>query len=112
MKLQIGDVVLLRMEFHQTGGGKVRPAILLDAGDADFVAAPVTSRPRLSEYDLPVEEWKEAGLNVPSFIRIHKRTVLPKNGIVRNLGSLTKADRAALTRILARAFRASRDDPA
>jgi mRNA-degrading endonuclease toxin of MazEF toxin-antitoxin module len=106
MKLQIGDVILLRMEFHQTEGGKVRPAIvLLDAGDADFVAAPVTSRPRLSEYDLPVEEWKEAGLNVPSFIRIHKLTVLPKNGIVRKLGSLTKSDRDALTRILARAFR-------
>ena len=106
MKLQIGDVILLRMEFHQTEGGKVRPAIvLLDAGDADFVAAPVTSRPRLSEYDLPVEEWKEAGLNVPSFIRIHKLTVLPKSGIVRQLGSLTKSDRDALTRILARAFR-------
>jgi mRNA interferase MazF len=94
------------MEFHQTEGGKVRPAIvLLDAGDADFVAAPVTSRPRLSEYDLPVEQWKEAGLNVPSFIRIHKLTVLPKSGIVRQLGSLTKSDRDALTRILARAFR-------
>ncbi|MGA3205018.1 MAG: type II toxin-antitoxin system PemK/MazF family toxin [Bryobacteraceae bacterium] len=106
MKLQIGDVILLRMEFHQTEGGKVRPAIvLLDAGDADFVAAPVTSRPRLSEYDLPVEQWKEAGLNVPSFIRIHKLTVLPKSGIVRQLGSLTKSDRDALTRILARAFR-------
>src|ERR1700691_859750 len=104
--MKLGDVVPLRMEFHQTAGGKVRPAIvLLDAGDADFVAAPVTSRPRLSEYDLPVEEWKEAGLNVPSFIRIHKLTVLPKNGIVRKLGSLTNADRDALTQILARAFR-------
>ena len=33
--------------FHQAVGGKVRPAIvLLDAGDDDFVAAPVTSRDR------------------------------------------------------------------
>jgi mRNA interferase MazF len=106
MNLRLGDVVLLRMEFHQTAGGKVRPAVvLLDTGDDDFVAAPVTSRPRLSGYDLPVEEWKIAGLNVPSFIRIQKLTVLPKSGIVRQLGSLTKPDRDALVQILARAFR-------
>ena len=54
--MKLGDVVLLRMEFHQTAGGKARPAIvLLDAGDDDFVAAPVTSRPKLSEYDFPVQ---------------------------------------------------------
>jgi mRNA interferase MazF len=105
MKLQLGEIVLLRMEFHQTAGGKVRPAVvLLDAGDDDFVAAPVTSRPRLSEYDLPVQEWKSAGLNVPSFIRVHKLSVLPKSGIVRRLGMLTKPDRDALIQKLARAF--------
>ena len=83
----------------------MRPAVvLLDAGDDDFVAAPVTSRPRLSEYDLPVQEWKTARLNVPSFIRVHKLTVLPKSGIVRQLGSLTKSDRDALVQILIRAF--------
>ena len=37
--MKLGDVVLLRMEFHQTAGGKVRPAIvLLDAGDDDALA--------------------------------------------------------------------------
>ena len=105
MKLQLGEVVLLRMEFHQTAGGKVRPAIvLLDTGDDDFVAAPVTSRPKPSEYDLPLQEWKIAGLNVPSFIRVHKLTVLPKSAIVRQLGNLTRADHDALVQILARAF--------
>ena len=105
MKLQLGEVVLLRMEFHQIAGGKVRPAVvLLDAGDDDFIAAPVTSRPRVSEYDLPIQEWRIAGLNVPSFIRIHKLTVLPKSGIVRQLGTLTKPDRDALVQILGRAF--------
>jgi mRNA-degrading endonuclease toxin of MazEF toxin-antitoxin module len=103
--MKLGDVVLLRMEFHQTAGGKVRPAVvLLDAGDDDFVAAPVTSRPRLSEYDLPVHEWKTGGLNVHSFIRVHKLTVLAKSEIVRQLGSLTRPDRDALIQILARAF--------
>jgi len=39
MTLQTGDVVLIRMRFHQTQGSKVRPAlVLLDTGDDDFVA--------------------------------------------------------------------------
>src|SRR5580704_2181162 len=105
MKLQLGEVVLLRMDFHQVAGGKVRPAVvLLDTGDDDFVAAPITSRPKPSEYDLEVQEWNVAGLNVPSFIRVHKLTVLPKSGIVRRLGSLTGPDRDALAQSLARAF--------
>lgn len=87
-------------------GGKVRPAVvLLDSGDDDLVAAPVTSRARLSEFDVPIQGWKAAGLNVPCFIRVHKLTVLPKDGILRQLGSLTLPDRDALVKILARAFR-------
>jgi len=49
MTLRLGEVVLIRMQFHQAPGSKVRPAlVLLDTGDDDFVAAPVTSEPRLS----------------------------------------------------------------
>jgi mRNA interferase MazF len=96
------------MEFHQTAGGKVRPAVvLLDTGDEDFVAAPVTSRPRLSEYDLPIQAWRIAGLNVASFVRVHKLTVLPKRAIVRHLGALSEPDRDATIQILIRAFRGS-----
>jgi len=93
------------MAFHQTAGTKVRPAIvLLDAGDDDFVGAPVTSRARISDYDLPIQEWRTAGLNVPSFVRVHKLTVLPKGEIARQLGRLTKQDRDSLAQLLARAF--------
>ena len=93
------------MAFHQTAGGKVRPAVvLLDAGDDDLVAAPVTSRARSSEYDLSLQDWRAAGLNVPSTVRIHKLTVLLKSEIVRHLGCLAKQDRDSLTLALARAF--------
>ena len=48
MTLQFRDVVLSRLPFHQTGGSKIRPAVvLLDVGDDDFLMAPVTSRMRL-----------------------------------------------------------------
>jgi mRNA-degrading endonuclease toxin of MazEF toxin-antitoxin module len=105
MTLRPGEVVLLRIDFHQTPGGKLRPAVvLLDSADDDFVAAPITSRLRVSDFDLPIHQWREAGLNTPSMIRVHKLTVLPKDEIVRRLGELALADRSSLTEVLRRAF--------
>jgi mRNA interferase MazF len=105
MTLQLGEVVLVRIGFHQTPGGKLRPAVvLLDSGDDDFVAAPITSQRRMSAFDLPIQQWREAGLNTVSTIRIHKLTVLPKNDVVRRLGELTPPDRDGLTTVLRRAF--------
>jgi hypothetical protein len=53
MALKFGDVVLIEVEFHQTRGSKIRPAtVVLDSGDEDFVAAPITSRPSAAEFDL------------------------------------------------------------
>jgi len=78
--------------------------VLLDSGDDDFVAAPITSRPRVSEYDVPVQQWREAGLNTASTIRVHKLTVLAKDEIVHRLGELSELDRIAMATVLHRAF--------
>ena len=105
MTLRTGDVVLIRMQYHQTQGSKIRPAlVLLDTGDDDFVAAPITSQPRTSEYDLDLDGWRAAGLNVPSSVRVHKLTVLPKSDVVRHLGSCSGSDGEALLKVLCHAF--------
>jgi mRNA-degrading endonuclease toxin of MazEF toxin-antitoxin module len=99
MTLRPGEVVLVRI-------GKVRPAVvLLDSADDDFVAAPITSRPRVSDFDVPLIQWREAGLNTASTIRVHKLTVLAKDEIARRLGELAAGhDRIALAEALRRAF--------
>ena len=105
MTLTPGEVVLIRIDFHQTQGGKLRPAVvLLDPGDDDFVGAPITSRSRGSDFDIAVQYWSEAGLNVPSTIRVHKLTVLAKDEVVRRLGILAEPDRKVLANVLQRAF--------
>jgi len=97
MMLRLGEVVLIRMQFHQAAGAKARPAVVLvDTGDDDFVAAPITSQLRRSEFDLVINDWRAAGLNVSSSLRIHKLTVLAKSDIVKSLGSLADSDRDAL----------------
>lgn len=105
MTLQTGDVVLIRMRFHQTQGSKVRPAlVLLDTGDDDFVAAPVTSQLRSSAFDFTLLDWQAAGLNVPSFARVHKLSVLPKSDVVRRLGLCSASDREVLHAALCKTF--------
>lgn len=105
MTLLFGELVLIRVPFHQGTSGKVRPAVvLLDAGDDDFVAAPITSKARHSEFDLALENWMEAGLAVPSYVRLHKLTVLAKREIVRTRGAITEWDREAVARALCLAF--------
>jgi len=105
MKLEPGVVILLKIDFHQAEGSKVRPAVVLfDSGDDDFMAAPITSRRREIEYDLESRSWRAAGLNVPSFIRVHKLTVLAKSAVRRNLNRLADSDCQALRRVLARMF--------
>jgi mRNA-degrading endonuclease toxin of MazEF toxin-antitoxin module len=105
MTLRPGEVVLIRIEFHQTPGGKVGPGVvLLDSGDDDFVAAPITSRLRTSDFDVTIHQWREAGLNTASTVRVHKLTVLAKDDVVRRLGELEEPDRTALRAVVRRAF--------
>ena len=48
MDLHPGDVILIEVQFHQTHGAKVRPAlVVLDSGDEDFVAAQSLETKRL-----------------------------------------------------------------
>lgn len=83
----------------------MRPAVvLLDSGDEDFVTAPVTSRPRISEFDMAVQQWRQAGLITASTIRAHKLTVLSKDEILRRLGELAESDRTALADLLRQIF--------
>src|SRR5579871_2199754 len=45
MDLVHGDIVLIDIRFHQAEGSKIRPVVVvLDSGDQDFVAIPVTPR--------------------------------------------------------------------
>jgi mRNA interferase MazF len=105
MMLRCGEVVLIQMQFHQAAGNKVRPAlVLLDTGDDEFVAAPITSHSRVSEYDFGLKDWRTAGLNVASWVRIHKLTILAKVEVMRTLGFLSEQDRRFLLKLLCHAF--------
>jgi len=101
-----GDVVLLAFPFADTSGTKRRPAlVLIDVGDQDVVVARVTSQPLSTAFDVSLDDWEEAGLVLPSVVRVHKVATLEKTLVERPLGALTPGDwervRGAIRRLWA-----------
>jgi len=66
--------------------------VLLDTGDADIIVARVTSQSPQADYDLELEEWQNAGLALPSIVRLHKIATLEKRLVERQLGRLANTD--------------------
>jgi mRNA interferase MazF len=86
-------------------GSKIRPAIVvLDSGDQDFVAVPVTSRQRVAIFDMALSDWQAEGLNTPSYVRVHKIAVLSKAALRSTIGTLTAGDLVVLCSALCRAY--------
>lgn len=92
---QRGDVVLLSFPFKSNDRATKRPAlVLLDTGDADLVLARVTSRAARTANDVEIEEWQEAGLLLPSIVRLDKLVTLEKKLVERTLGALAPSDKS------------------
>ena len=78
--------------------------MLLDAGDSDVLLARVTTQEYDARYDVPLADWRFAGLLAPSVVRLHKLAALERSLVERVIGSLTDADRERVARVLADTF--------
>ena len=97
MTYATGTIVLLAFPFSDSLRAKQRPAlILLDTNDDDIVAARVTSQQTRSEFDVVLQGWREAGLLLPSIVRLHKIATLEKILVKRTLGRLSEEDKGAV----------------
>jgi mRNA interferase MazF len=90
---KLGEIVLLAFPFADAVGAKRRPAlVVLDTGDQDLVVARVTSQATQAAFDVTVVDWQQAGLLLPSVVRVHKLATLEKRLAERRLGALTTED--------------------
>ncbi len=97
-----GDVLLARLTFSSGEGQKRRPVLVAeDFGDDDLLVVPITSHAARTEGDIVLSEWKEAGLKLPSTVRVEKFATIEKSCIERNLGRLATAESAEFKRVLA-----------
>jgi mRNA interferase MazF len=89
MNCSRNDVVLLPIPFTDLTSHKVRPAVVIGKNRSDLFLAPISSV--LANTDFPLQEWRAAGLNVPSGVKSQLATVEEKL-VVKIVGQLTGND--------------------
>ena len=89
MNCSPNDVVLLPIPFTDLTSRKVRPAIIIGRSGADLFVVPISSV--LANTDFPLQEWRAAGLNVPSGVKAQFATV-EERLVVKVVGQLAGKD--------------------
>lgn len=102
---QQGEVWLALVVFTDGQGSKRRPVLVVqDFGDQDLLVVPITSQPARTESDVPLADWKVAGLRLPSTVRTEKLGTIEKSCAERRLGSLARSDLALVRQALESVF--------
>ena len=97
-----GEVLLAWLVFSDGQGAKRRPVLVVrDFGDADLLVVPITSHPVRTPADVTVFHWQEAGLKLPSTVRVEKLASIEKTCVAQELGKLSPADLVKVREALA-----------
>jgi len=106
MPFEFGDVVLVPFPFTSHIASKKRPGVVVsgrayNTSRPDVVVMAVTSqlRPSQTRGEVQVGQWQAAGLLKPSVIKPVFAT-LERALVIRQLGTLSAADRAALRKAI------------
>jgi mRNA interferase MazF len=99
MACKKGDVVLVPFPYRDRLAEKTRPAVvvsnelLLPSGD--IMVAAITSHPSRFATDVELTDWKTAGLQLPSTVRMLVGT-MSEDRVVLKIGQLSATDQARL----------------
>jgi len=83
--------------------GKVRPVLVIGTKDGIVAVAKITSKtPVPNTGDIPIIQWREAGLNVPSTVRCSQVFEIGLDELLRDnpVGVLQPLDIAQVTKAL------------
>jgi mRNA interferase MazF len=94
----MNEILLVRYPFSDLSAAKVRPAVVVNAPhpSQDSFIVPLTSRLHdLMPGEFALQEWEEAGLNVPTAAKRGIYTIHP-DLVVKRVGQLSTRDGIAL----------------
>lgn len=106
-RFEPGTVVLVRFPFTDLAGSKQRPALVLSSSEHqksghDVIVVAISGQ-RVDEpgsFDHVVDEWKSAGLIMPSMVRCAKLVTLERTMVRHVLGRIPSSDfRAVMTSV-------------
>ena len=99
------DVVVVPFPFADLSEKKRRPALVVSSvsfnkAHTQTILAMITSTKNKWPSDVVIENWQEAGLNVPCKIRL-KLFTLDNKSVIRKVGRLSKRDEKSIVATLA-----------
>lgn len=102
--LSPGDVVVALFCYSDLSGAKYRPALVVSTEEFNketghLVLAAISRKPVRERYDLLLERWKEAGLRLPSKVRVG-RLLTVEARLVKKIGTLPPEEVAKVTSVL------------
>ncbi|MBU1370077.1 MAG: type II toxin-antitoxin system PemK/MazF family toxin [Bacteroidetes bacterium] len=100
-RLMFGDIVLLKFPFTDGKSFKKRPALIInDYDDGDIIVCRITSQIYDTKNDYYLDKWSDAGLKLPSVVRVHKIATLDKRLVETRMGKLDKISKKSITQII------------
>ena len=100
-RLVFGDFVLLKFPFTDGKSYKKRPALIInDYDDGDIIVCRITSQIYDTKNDYYLDNWSDAGLKLPSVVRVHKIATLDKSLVETRMGKLDNKSKKSITQII------------
>ena len=90
--LEFGDVCICSFPFTSGQFSKPRPALVLRDLGQDVLIARITSVPHTGTLDIAISQWKQAGLEKPSVVRLTRLVTTEKRLLKTKLGRLVPTD--------------------
>lgn len=98
------DVWLASVRYEDTNQVKIRPVVIVKTikGEQIVLALKVTSHPPREEYpgEYVLTEWRYAGLDRESTVRVSKQVKIGRGAFGRRLGALHAVDVVQIKRIM------------
>jgi mRNA interferase MazF len=91
-----GEIWLADIPFTSGAASKIRPLLVLWVDASDVAVAAVTSAVPRSPTDVALQNWSEAGLRVPSTVRLSRLDCLEETLLRRRLGTVSQTDAPCL----------------
>uniref|UniRef100_A0A7C2P034 Type II toxin-antitoxin system PemK/MazF family toxin n=1 Tax=Schlesneria paludicola TaxID=360056 RepID=A0A7C2P034_9PLAN len=109
-----GDVVLVPFPFRDRLAEETRPAVVVSGSDfnrsGDVIVAAITSHPSRGSFDVVLGDWKAAGLQRASTVRMLLAT-LAEGRIALTIGRLSAADLQRIDKAIDRVMNDRSDEP-
>lgn len=96
------DIWLVDMPFEESIGSKVRPGLVIESDGAYYIVGKMTTHPPRNHYpyEYALKDWRGAGLNFPTTLRLSHRVRLDRSKFIKKLGVVQPIDMIAIYRML------------